>query len=361
MSGPILEEHKKCYELVNHAVNEYSLPGLQAGYKKYGEESIISTGGTFDYSRKEEVITEQHSFHIGSATKMFVAALFMRYVEYGRIRLDDTIDNWLPDYPNSSSITVESLLNHTSGIDETLFNVPKYLIGSMIHKQIIWNPNEVIIKIANTSSPKSLAQRSFLYSNNNYLILGVIAEKIENEKLSEILEREFFDPLEMHSTALLPGGKCDSINIVSGYDYFIPFGPHLIKPEQTSWDSLMFSAGAMVSNCSDLLLWIEALFNNKVVSSNSLKRMMEWTDSTDNGRDNSMVSYGLGISKYSIHKNILIGHPGAGFGGECFPFWLPETNTAIVVMYNESKKDNPAGKDILEKLIQLANRDISHE
>lgn len=352
-SGNMDTESAELQYILDRSVNELILPGIQAGYLKRGDDPVIVSSGNFDLKHTKTPVGNHHSFRIGSTTKMFVAALFCRFAEEGKLKLSDNIEKWFPGYPEASDITISVLLNHTSGIGESLFRNGGILLQSMANRKKEWDPDEIMNKLSRSEKPVPINERQFLYSNNNYIILGVIAEKIEEDKLSDILKREFFLPLGMDHTELLPRSDHSTIKLVPGYDEYIPLGPHLIKDDHISWDSLTFAAGALSSNCTDLLIWLDSLFHNEVISGESVELMKNWTDASDNGRDETMIGYGLGLALYKMGDDLLFGHPGAGFGGECFAFWDPVRDTSYVVVYNLSRRDNPAGKSILNEIRNL--------
>ena len=57
-----------------------------------------------------------------------------------------------------------------------------------------------------------------------------------------------------------------------------------------------------------------------------------------------------------FRSTMLEGHPGGGFGGESFAFYYPEKDVSIALFYNWSKKDNPAGKEIMKRIFDLIDR-----
>jgi len=337
--------------ILDQAVNEFKMPGLQAGVKFSNGKTVLASSGTIDFGRERERITNQAIFRIGSATKMFVSALIGRLVEKELVSFDETIDKWFPDIPAVKNVTIRELLSHTSGIEENLFTSPLILMHSFISDEKKWNSQQVVNDLLRDMDLKLTNQKSFMYANNNYLLLGLIAEKVTGVKLHSQLENEFFIPLKMKDTYLLPHYSEMPIGLVSGYDEYIPFGPHEIKPSNTSWDTLTFSAGAMASTSKDLLIWLDAFFHGRILNADTISMLRAYGDARDNGRDNNIVGYGLGLARYEVGGYTLEGHPGGGFGGECYPFYFPEKNISITVSYNWSKKDNPAGKIVLKRII----------
>ncbi len=338
--------------ILDEAVNEYGLPGVQAGVQFPDGRRIVVTSGTRDLGRKEAPIEKGDVFKIGSATKMFVAALIGRLKERGLLSFDDPVSRWLPEIPDGRHISLRQLLSHTSGIPENLFSKPSIVIRSAFSDHVRWDPLEVVHKVMRGAAAENRRQGTFRYANTNYLILGLIAERAGGAPIRVQLEREFFGPAGMRRTFLLPGDPDNPPALIPGYDEYVPFGPHLIRPDCTSWDSLAFTAGAMASTADDLLTWLDALFHGRVVTLATLQELELFRDSRNNGRDEDMVAYGLGISLYDVDGRRMLGHPGGGFGGECFPFYLPELDASVVVTYNLSRKDNPAGKRVLTRMIR---------
>ena len=338
--------------VLDQAVNEFKLPGLQAGVIFPDGTVMLASSGTVDFERQKAGISNQDVFRIGSTTKMFVAALIGRLMERGLLSYDDTIDKWFPDIPSASSITVRALLNQTSGIRESLFTNPLILTKSVLSSTRHWDAQAVVHDIMKNMKVTPVGQRSFVYANNNYLLLGLIAEKVGKDGIANQLESEFFRPLGMKNTYFLPHYRQLPERLISGYDEYIPLGPHVIEPSNTSWSTLAFSAGSMASTSADLLTWLDALFHSRVLKPETLQVGRIFVNARNNGRDNSIVGYGLGLAQYELDGYTMEGHPGGGFGGECFPFHLPDKDVSIVVQYNWSKKDNPAGKVLVARIIE---------
>jgi len=349
--------------ILESALSEFSVPALQAGILRHGNTPILASAGKSAGSSAGSPagspaddsgagIDDHHAFRIGSTTKLFVAVLICRMAEENLLSLDDSLSVWFPDFPGADSIRVSDLLAQTSGISESLFTNPFILMMSVLDPGTIWQPAQVMKTLMPAMKPAPVEKRHFLYSNNNYVLLGLIAERAGGQPLHELLETRLFDPLGLTETCLLPWSR--QTQVAAGYDEFIPFGPHLIPAAQSSWDSLTFAAGGMASSAHDLLIFLDALFHDGILTSASLSRMQLWSDAHDNGRDNAMVAYGLGLARYESGGSLLLGHPGGGFGGECYPFYDPETDTSFVVSCNLSRKDNPAGKAVLARLQEFA-------
>lgn len=247
------------------------------------------------------------------------------------------------------------MLKHRSGLPETLFTNFGILFESGLNGGKVWKAQDIVDRTMKNLKVAPPEQRRFVYSNNNFVLLGLVVEKISGKSLGRFLEDEFFVPLGMKNTVLLPRAGSPPERLAAGIDEYIPLGPHIISAKTTCWDSLEGAAGGLGSTSADLLCWLDALRDGRVLSAASMEDMRTFEEAGNNGRDESIVGYGLGLARYALGGLELEGHPGAGMGGECFPFYESSTGISVVVCYNYSRKDNPAGKALLVKLFELAH------
>lgn len=108
--------------LLDEAVNEFKLPGIQAGVLRHGGVPIIAASGALDLKHRKQPISNSSVFRIGSTTKMFIAALTCRYAEEGKLRLDDTLVTWFPEYPQAGTITIKSSVVLTTPMTITSYS-----------------------------------------------------------------------------------------------------------------------------------------------------------------------------------------------------------------------------------------------
>lgn len=147
-------------------------------------------------------ITTDMPFGAGSVTKTFTSALILQLAEEGKLSLGDSLHRWLPAHANiDSTITIRRLLNHTSGIYNFSDN-PEWGDSISTNPTRIWKPEEIVGYF--TKEPSFAPGRSWGYSNTNYLLLGMIAEKAGGSRLAEAFRNRFLAPLELHSIVLAP-------------------------------------------------------------------------------------------------------------------------------------------------------------
>ena len=159
-----------------------------------GNELIYTKSiGFLDYENNI-LLNSNSKFRIGSISKTFTSVLILKSEEDGKLNLDDTIEIFFPDLPNSEKITIENLLSHRSGI----FNFtdsPEYMEYRIQPK----SREELIKIISNFDSIFKPGMRSE-YSNSNYVLLTIILEEVYSRNYSEILLEKITKPYELNHT-----------------------------------------------------------------------------------------------------------------------------------------------------------------
>ena len=252
-----------------------------------GNELIYTKSiGFLDYENNI-LLNSNSKFRIGSISKTFTSVLILKSEEDGKLNLDDTIEDFFPDLPNSEKITIENLLSHRSGI----FNFtdsPEYMEYSIQPK----SREELIKIISNFDSIFKPGMRSE-YSNSNYVLLTIILEEVYSRNYSEILSEKITKPYELNHTYY--GDKIDiNNNEAKSYIYAVKW----IEQEETD-ASVPLGAGGIVSNPSDLTKFSHLLFSGKILKDQSLEKMKKI-----NGQ------YGLGIFTIPFYKKTAFGHTG---------------------------------------------------
>lgn len=129
--------------------------------------------------------TSTTKFRIGSITKIFTAVSILMLVEEEKLQLHDTLDRFIPNFPNGNQIMIKHLLNHTAGVGNITAQ-HDFLLQSLQPR----TPDELIQWII--ACPfESRPGEKFNYSNSGYIILGKIIEVISGMSYEEFLKRGF--------------------------------------------------------------------------------------------------------------------------------------------------------------------------
>jgi CubicO group peptidase (beta-lactamase class C family) len=292
---------------------------------KYMGSIAISENGKTIYTNSigfADMATAKRSsvntkYRIGSISKTFTAALIFKGVEENKITLNQTIDKYFPTVKNAKTITIGNLLNHRSGIYD-FTNDPDYLK---------WNTQpqsraKMIEKIAAGTAafePDTKGQ----YSNSNYILLSIILEEVYKKPFGEILDQKIAKPLKLKNTYL--GGKT---NIANNESFSYTLTGKWEKETETDM-SIPLGAGAIVSNPTDLNLFIESLFAGKIVSAAHVNEMK-----TIKGK------YGMGLFEFPYFERKSYGHNGSIDGFKAILGYFPDERLALAITSNGMGYDN---------------------
>lgn len=258
--------------------------------------------------------TENTSFRIGSLTKGFTAVAVLQLVEAGKLRLDSTIGDVLPEYPSvGRNITVHQLLTHTSGIPN-FTDFPEYVEwrqGTVQPRQILeWFWDRPL-----DFEPGS----QFRYSNSGYQVLGAIIERVSHQKYAEYLEQHVFAPAGLGHTVV--GDAAGFRDRALGYRP-TPQGDLELASHVDL--SVPFAAGGIRSTAADLVRWHVALSGDTLLPPASRERMV----SPEQGG----YAYGWVVEERGDLK--LLTHDGGIDGFSSRIVRVPSLDLVIVVLSN---------------------------
>ncbi|WP_241259415.1 serine hydrolase domain-containing protein [Rhodococcus sp. KRD197] len=246
---------------------------------------------------------------IASNTKMFVATVVMQLVEEGLIALDAPIDTYLPGLVegqgiDGTAITVRHLLQHTAGLPEYADKVAEDAFGA----QNTYIAPRDLLDTALAEPAVFAPGSSWEYSNTNYLVLGLLIERVTERVLAEQIDQRIVRPLGLQHTYLPnPGERELRGPHADGYhaDY-----PDDLREISDLDPSFAWAAGAMVSTPSELGAFMKALlFEGELVDDNSLAQMQNGVASGDELYPEA--KYGLGLQSYPLScGGIAWGHGG---------------------------------------------------
>jgi CubicO group peptidase (beta-lactamase class C family) len=268
-------------------------------------------------------------FRIGSVTKQFTAVAVLQLVQQGKVRLDDPVTKYVPDFdPRGTTITVEHLLAHTSGI-------PNYTEGPAFQEigTRRLSPTEIVALVDERPLEFEPGLR-FKYSNTNYVLLGLVIEKTSGQAYADYMAEHVFKPAGMPSTRYGPNDVADARH-AQGYEA----SPDGFKPARPMDMSQPFAAGAIESTVDDLWSWTRALSEGKLVDPKLLERA--WTPyAVTDGKSN--YGYGWEISRdRDAPAERWIRHGGGINGYLSSTLWIPERNVFVAVLSNAMGGGNP--------------------
>ena len=236
-------------------------------------------------------------FAIASVTKTFTAAIVLQLVEEGRIGLDGRVTDYLPELTVADGVTVEELLSHTSGIADLLDPMRDRMNAQPTR---VWQPAEVLALIGPS---RFTPGTDWGYSNTNYVIAGMLVERVTGSPFADELARRITGPLKLLGTGFAtPGGL-----------------PNLLN---TSWASAFWTSAALDSDAADLVRWADALYGGAILQPATMARMLDF----------NADGYGLGAERYTIAGLLGYGHSGLLRGYTTLLVHLPAAHLTLAVM-----------------------------
>ena len=236
--------------------NKPNVPGGALGIIKDGKLIYSNGYGIGDLEHDIE-ITPSSVFYIGSESKQFVAFSLLLLEEQGKLNLDDTIQKFLPDFPEyDAPLTIRHFIHHTSGVRDNLTLM--YLKGRSILDNS--DVDEVYELIKKQKELNFSPGEKYLYSNSCYFMLAMIIEKASGQSLKMFAQEHIFSPLGMKSTLFYDDNTDLIKNRVFSYDK---------NSSEDGFDNLIMrfdlvGSGGVYSNIEDLFLWDQNFYNNKL-------------------------------------------------------------------------------------------------
>lgn len=258
----------------------------------------------------KKAITPQTRFRIGSITKMFTAVMILQLVDEGKLKLNDTLDKYFASAPNANKITIAHLLSHRSGI-HGIRNMP-----SLRDKGA--TPTEHLAMLEKAGPSDFEPGSKFAYTNENYLLLGMLIEKLTGKTYQENLTKRITSKIGLKDTY----ESRSSVDPGKNETYSYRFGRDWDQDAEIHW-SLFFGAGSIISTPYDLTKFITGLFDGKLISKRSLALMTTMKD-----------DYGFGIGVEQFGGKTFYGHTG---GAQSYGAWLtymPEEKLALAYATN---------------------------
>jgi D-alanyl-D-alanine carboxypeptidase len=215
-------------------------------------------------------VSTRDRFRTGSVTKTAVAALVLLLAGDSLLRLDAPARDWA-DVPGA--ITVRDLLQHTSGLPDYVAN-PVFLERFMADQEHPWSARELLELAGRTEATTG----SFVYSNTNFVVLGLVAEATGGASLGHLLAERIFEPLALHDSELATAGGA--------------------------------AAGGLVSTAGDVARLLRGLLGGELLSPASLAEML----TTVPGDGVEFTRYGLGIAELDSFLGLVFSPCGSAWG-----------------------------------------------
>ncbi len=315
-----------------------TFPGATLGVVLANGESFGLAVGFSDRDTKTPMKPTDRML-AGSVGKTFAAATALQLIKEGKIALDDKIEKylggepWFARLPNAKDITVRQLMNHTSGLVRYEFK-EQFTKDLTANPEKVWKPAELLAYLFDTKAPFE-AGKSWDYSDTNYIVLGMIIEKVTGKRFYDEANRRLIKPLRLTDTIPQDGlrlkgvvqGYAGQDNPFGGTDAMIVNGKFAINP-QFEW-----TGGGYASTAQDLARWAKMIYEGKAFSPELLPQVLDGVAAPMLGRE---TKYGLGVIIWKTTLGTAYGHSGFFPGYITQMMYFPEHRVAVAVQVNTS-------------------------
>jgi CubicO group peptidase (beta-lactamase class C family) len=286
--------------------------------------------GEADASRHAELRPDS-IFRLGSITKQFTAAGILKLVESGRLKLDDPLSKYVPDFPSGDGITIAQLLNHTSGVKN--YTAIKGYMEDKVQRDL---STAGLIAAFKNERPDFAPGTAWNYSNSGYVLLGAVIEAVTGKPWHVYLDQTLFRPLGMHNTGYALDPRLAAKQVV-GYSF--DHG-RLVRSRPISMTQ-PHAAGGLMSNVDDLLKWNRALHEGPVLTDASYARMITPVGPAAD----PAIGYGFGIFSSRVRTAKSLYHGGGIFGFVTALQYLPGPDITVAVLENDDEDNDEHGGD----------------
>ncbi len=292
-------------------------------------------------------------FRIGGVSKTFLSVLYLMLQEEGVLHLDSAISSEVYDYPLDSGTTYRMLLGHTSGLPDYFAHRDVTFTTSDNSSQIgmfwrdpeyMWTGKDILKR---APFPRPPLDKSWAYSNTNYLLAGKMietmlaedADPVTTPYLQDIYDERIFQPLGMENTIFLEDDQVIE-NLAHGFEK----ASNSVEDVTFFHPSITNAAGSIVTTVEDLRIFLNAVFNKDLISKNSLSELIGpyWE-----------VNYGLGLfTRPNTYLGTILFNYGSIPGYRSQFNYYPQRKTLIILLANSNTQPGVdlAARYIFEEL-----------
>lgn len=316
---------------VNTEILARGVPGASVAVLRDGTMLVDRAWGVASVATSASA-TAATTYPVGSVSKQFTAALLLKQVDRGRLALSDPIGRYLQGLtPEVGAVTIEQLLNHTSGLQRSFVDPARRLADL---------PVDTLLAMAVRTNPATAPGTTFEYSNAGYVVLGAVLEKLYGKSYAEVLQQEIAFPLGLTTLA-----KCAEPKPNQAAGHWRSAGTQRAAPPGIH-HSQSFGADGICATAGDLVRWTHALHSGRVLSEASYLAM-----TTPRGAAVT-AGYGFGLSvNPAPWGDAAIVHGGQSLTGHTAELhWYPEQRVAVALLYNSGPRV-PGVSDLVPRIV----------
>lgn len=314
-------------------------PGVTLGVVLPNGRRVSLVSGYADMETKNPMPVTARIF-AGSIGKTYVAAVALQLVKEGKFSLNDKIsrffkdEKWFSRLPNANDITVNMIMNHTGGL-------PRFVMKDGFWKKLKkdpdykWKPLDSLTFILD-EKPVHPAGKGWAYSDTDYLLLGMIIEKVTGNTFYNELQKRVLTPLKLKDTTpavhrkfkgMVQGYTGNNIPPLSFPGKVVVNGKLVVNP------GFEWCGGGLITTSTELAVYIKELMEGRVLKKDSLELMKAPVDEKT-GQPTNKPGYGLGLEVYGTPEGLTYGHRGTMLGCISITEYVPKHRFSIALQIN---------------------------
>lgn len=333
VAGSSTDIQVRLIAMLEDARKEHGFPGGCFAAVLPGDELVTASAGFADLAGKVP-LTSSSVMLSGSIGKTYVAAVVLQLVAEESLDLDAKIaaylgeETWFSRLPGGDRITLRMLLSHQSGIPEHVWR-PEFHEAISDDPEKVWDPVELVAYVLD-EQPRFPPGEGFAYADTNYVLVGMILERITGTSWYELLRERLLEPLELRDTH--PSDRSDLPGLVNGFTSGTGFhegatvtdGRYFANP-QFEW-----CGGGVASTTADLARWCKHLFAGDVIPASLQEAHLS------GGPENRRIRgrYGLGVIVSQTRHGTACGHSGIMPGYLSQMAYYPDLDLAVAIQFN---------------------------
>ena len=320
---------------LDSAYKQARFPGVTLGVVLADGRAFGLAVGMADTTRREAMMPTS-LMPQGSVGKTYVAAVALQLVAEGKLDLDAPVSRylgqeaWYSRLPNAATITVRQLMNHTSGLVRYEFD-DRFLADLLKDPHKVWRVEEQLAYLFDKPAPFAAGQ-GWDYSDTNYLVVGLIIEKLTGRKLNDEIRRRVMVPAGLRETIANEKAELPVVQGYAGADN--PFGGDvmMVNGRMTMNPAFEGAGGGWSSTALDLARWAKALYEGRIVPAARIAEAVQGVPA----RLGPEVRYGLGVIIWPSPRGPVWGHSGYFPGYITEMRYYPDLKIAVAIQMNSS-------------------------
>lgn len=328
-------------ERLDSIISAYDIPGATLAVN-FQDGKMISIAAGFADKEAGVKMPVGGQMLLGSTGKTFVSVLFLQVLHQMRISLDSRLadffpeETWIKSLPEGEKITLRMLLNHTSGM-------PRYIFQKEFLAEIKENPFQTFtpeerISYVLGKQPLHPAGEGWGYSDTNYILVGMLLEKLTGRSVYELMQAKILFPFNLGHT--YPSTSPELPGLVNGYigesNFFglppktVSQGKYVMNP-QFEW-----TGGGLVSNVEDLARWVRVIHSGTIIPYDMYREMMIPMDFKSGNA--AETGYGFATFVWKNDETVSYGHTGMMPGYLTAMVYFPDGDYSIALQINSDNR-----------------------